>query len=69
MPGICGVVDVRGVFDPWNVLQVEERLIAVLEIEITVNLNARILWQLADLATEWTVRETNDATEGLRCWV
>ena len=69
MTGVRCIEDMRSILDAWNPLQMEKCLVAILKVKIAVDLDARIFWQLADVATEWTMRETDHARECLWCRV
>jgi len=66
MSRIRRIIDMRGILNSGDLPQVEEGLVTVLEIEVAVQLDAGVIRQLRDVATERTVRETYDATERFR---
>ena len=69
MPSIGSIVDVRGILDAWNMLDVKERLVSVREVQIAVQFNARIIGQLRDITSQRSVRKADDARESCRRWI
>lgn len=47
----------------------DQRLLAVGEIKVAVQLDTLVLWELCDIAAQWTMRETYDTPKCTWCWV
>lgn len=69
MASVRGVVDVRGVLDAGDSLHVEECLVAIHQVQIAVELDTLVFWELSDIFGKWTMGQADDSTEGTRCRV
>jgi len=66
MASISRIEDVGRLLDAWDVLEMEERLLAIRQVEVAVELDAVIVGELRNVRPQGAASETDDAGEGGR---
>ncbi len=58
--------DVSRLLDAWDVLEMEEGLLAIRQVEVAVELDTVVVGELRDICPQRSASQTDDAGEGGR---